>query len=696
MIAILDGSEHKAWGPTTWEWSVGSAWMVGGQGGGPKGMSLEKLWEIRDIPDFPYFEYVPVLATGYEIVEYWPEEANTYGWTNKAGIKVMDITLRENVRFQDGSEWNATVAKWNIDRAYVLTGNLTGSEGVGHSDIMGHMTFKPGPSYEPFYTTSWNYSSTYNNDPVNGAPEPPQYYGKDNDPNLSWTNVSRTYIADGHYSIFNSTIITETADETASGTGGTIRIEFNDWITDLRLVAWVAMISMEQYGDMFYTQIQDIFDWTGDQLACGTGTYKAISVDKINQIMYMERNDDYWNYTAMRAAGKMIVKDGLISYVSGAEAGQTITTALLAGDADFALDDTYTQLFEDQLKNSTILEYIDTGVADDLLQVDFIQPYTDEVFRKAVSYAFTYDDYLANVLEGNAIRCDNLMGMNSVYLDDTVVGSYYNLTLARATLLDDTTYGYGAALATAGITASSNTAAWNTFAGNVGSLSAADEELFTFNFLHDIYGVDLTSMLETSLADIGMVLNKSGATPSNLYGDWKTLSVWGMWFPMLFDRPSQYAKGLEGFPVPWPMPKTDLGYLDAFYVYTSQWDDTASQWDVIPDTWNWGLINDPVLAELIRGLYFQNETTRLATYSDIQERVGTVTYPSFFISQELEGRVHNKKWSVSWYWGGFDFAEVSPAASPSSITPIPGFPTVILLGFALIAIVFVIKRKRRV
>ena len=260
MIYIIGGDTFTAWGPTTWEWGVGTSTMVWGQGGGPKGMTLEKLWEIRDIEAFPYFEYTPVLATDYEILEYWPEEANSYGWTNEGGIKSMEITLREDVRFQDGSEWNATVAKWNIDRAYVITGNLTGSAGAGHSDIMGHMTYKPGPAYGPFYTASWNYSSTYNNDPVNGLPEPPQYYGKNNDPNLSWTNVSRTYIADGHYSVFKSVIITETADETASGTGGTIRITFNDWITDLRLVAWIAMISMEQYGDMFYTQIQDTFD----------------------------------------------------------------------------------------------------------------------------------------------------------------------------------------------------------------------------------------------------------------------------------------------------------------------------------------------------------------------------------------------------------------------------------------------------
>jgi len=178
MIVIVGGQDFNPWGPTTWEFSLGSAWMVGGQGGSPKGLTLEKFWEIRDIPDAPYFEYTPVLATGYTVEEYWPSEENSFGWNNTGGFRVINITLRENVIFHDGSEWNATVAKWNIDRAYVLTGNLTGSEGAGHKDIMGHMTYKPGINYKDFFTPSWNYSYTYSNDPVNGLPVTPQYYGK--------------------------------------------------------------------------------------------------------------------------------------------------------------------------------------------------------------------------------------------------------------------------------------------------------------------------------------------------------------------------------------------------------------------------------------------------------------------------------------------------------------------------------------
>jgi len=64
LTAVTGGSEHKPWGPTTWEFSLVASWMVGGQGGSSKGETLEKLFEIITIPTAPYTEYKPTLATG--------------------------------------------------------------------------------------------------------------------------------------------------------------------------------------------------------------------------------------------------------------------------------------------------------------------------------------------------------------------------------------------------------------------------------------------------------------------------------------------------------------------------------------------------------------------------------------------------------------------------------------------------------
>ncbi len=52
---------------------------------------------------------------------------NAKGFESQGGISKITMNLRPNVKFHDGSDWNATVAKWNIDRVYVITGNLTGN-----------------------------------------------------------------------------------------------------------------------------------------------------------------------------------------------------------------------------------------------------------------------------------------------------------------------------------------------------------------------------------------------------------------------------------------------------------------------------------------------------------------------------------------------------------------------------------------
>ncbi|HEC39732.1 MAG TPA: hypothetical protein ENI29_15945, partial [bacterium] len=44
---------------------------------------------------------------------------NSVGFNNTGGYKSTTFTLRENVTFSDGSAWNATVFKWNIDRVHL-------------------------------------------------------------------------------------------------------------------------------------------------------------------------------------------------------------------------------------------------------------------------------------------------------------------------------------------------------------------------------------------------------------------------------------------------------------------------------------------------------------------------------------------------------------------------------------------------
>ncbi|NVM44139.1 MAG: hypothetical protein HWN79_04410, partial [Candidatus Lokiarchaeota archaeon] len=177
--------------------------------------------------DVPASElWLPGLATSWEIEEWWPEEMNSYPDTpfiNKGGVKSISFTLRENVKFHDGSDWNATVAKWNIDRLFIITGNLT-----GRGDTRNLYTFwRRVWEWEYFFTPSWNLSS------YKGV------YGWYD----TWSNPG--YAPFQMYPIVNHVEIVDNAES-----GGKIKVVFNDWNSDI-ITNWgpLRYISMETYAD---------------------------------------------------------------------------------------------------------------------------------------------------------------------------------------------------------------------------------------------------------------------------------------------------------------------------------------------------------------------------------------------------------------------------------------------------------------
>jgi len=102
---------------------------------------------------------------------------------------------------------------------------------------------------------------------------------------------------------------------------------------------------------------------------------------------------------------------------------------------------------------------------------------------------------------------------------------------------------------------------------------------------------------------------------------------------------------------------------------------------------------------LLRALYFQNETGKFKTYSDIQERTATETYPSMFISQVQAAIVLNKKFEIDWdAWGGWSFSEIMIGYGYETggiPVEIPGFPLVALLAVAGISILTIAMKKRK-
>ena len=117
--------------------------------------SLESvIWQ----PD-KSLELKPHLATSWDF-EYWPEEMNVMGFNNTGGIKSVTFTLRESVTFHDGSDWNATVLKWNIDRINLIAGNYSGKcqnteDNEAEGNLMHTIIVE---DYKEYFTPSWNMS----------------------------------------------------------------------------------------------------------------------------------------------------------------------------------------------------------------------------------------------------------------------------------------------------------------------------------------------------------------------------------------------------------------------------------------------------------------------------------------------------------------------------------------------------------
>jgi len=690
MIAGGGVTTFGYWGPSTYYFSGGDTL---------RNHALETLFgatfSTEDILD----GYVPLLATGYNIVEAWPSEENSLGFNNSGGIRVLDVYLRENVKFHDGSEWNATVAKWNYDRWITLVGNLTGTQvWTQWKSLM----FRPARDMHNLYTETWNMSHYYDNDPVFGTPLTPQYYGRDNDPDLTWTSVNNTYQVEGWYPVINKTLIVKNATETASGTGGTIRFEFNDWTTGLNFISLLVIISMEAYKDYFYTQFFDNYDGYGGVYTplVGTGQYKYKSLDSVGTLRAtLERFDDHWNFTGMRDAGLMNVKEGIVQYYTGAQTPQERTTAILSGDIDFAADGAYGQLYPDQITTSPSVDYFATDPADSTEQIAFQWKNTDKALRTAIGYAFNYSKYIAVGKDGRGVISDTPFGVNSVWRNPSIVGPSHDLSNARQTLLDDPLY--GSLLANQSITSGSTTQDWHDFADDIsaGTLNSTFLKAFTLNYWSDQYSNinNFVDIFETSIYDIGMVFNSSA--------EWELTGAESVFDKLLagntraWGAVEPYFTYMECFLIDWPMPRLDSGgYLQAYLSTVSYYWDPV-MWLDISENFNYGDVYNQTLSNLIRSLVVQDPTTKQDTYDDIARLIYEEN-PHIYLAQDDTGYAVSKKYSIDWTWDAFFFGYVGigPGIPEAGIELPPDtiLITVIVIGVVVVLAiaVYIVMRRR--
>ncbi|MFX1278027.1 MAG: ABC transporter substrate-binding protein [Promethearchaeota archaeon] len=364
--------------------------------------SVNCLESVLWVPD-KSLDLKPNLATTWD-VEYWPEELNTMGFINTGGIKSITFTLRENVQFHDGSDWNATVFKWNIDRINIISGNYTGlcqntednnAEGNNMHTILVE-------DFKPYFTPSWNMSQY---DSPNLGTTPPATdpgvndyayynlgpnaslvdYGDAVNPLILPNNTFRNpnpyggwdyaagaaihYAPYDRYSIINYVEILENPQS-----GGKVKVHFNHWTTSgLAGGTGYPMISYNAYRQDYTTRgiygyengVDDPRNAGPLTHMIGTGPYIYGEYDETGSQGYIMKNQNYWNRTALEINDwfDADIVD-IIVFPTGQLGTDAMNIALLTHALDYVVETSMSNLDYDAVTANPNINYLERGVSD--------------------------------------------------------------------------------------------------------------------------------------------------------------------------------------------------------------------------------------------------------------------------------------------------------------------------------------------
>jgi len=675
-------------------------------------------------------DLLPVLATELEIHE-WPEEPNSYGWINKGGVRAIDLTLREGVTFHDGSAWNATVAKWNIDRNMVMTGNITGSITIYDIGVTKARTayWVNAEDWVDYETATWNISQFI------GKPGTYEGFGSSTDDDMI-----------GRYSRIKNVTILENQEF-----GGKIRIYYNDWGgagSQLLYGLDFMMISMDAYKDYFDRPIYGLGQdpnfpqpsgLTGDPddypttgfpgHLIGTGPYIFIQQDElIFQGGRMIRNPNWWNATAAAADGWHQVEELAFVYfysddLTGRTIGMVTETIDMAYDALWAgnliydemeadpdirymdlgyeetrtfitlnsINETYWKYWADnpsrtpsEIKSRTELHDIDSSGR---VHTDGI----DRALRKALSYAFDYDTFINVVKQGRAIRSAGFLGHQSPYYNPNISIPYRNLTIARKTLINDPFW--GPKVAARKLDINNATADWIWVANN--------DPIFEFKLMWEESTVPQADLFSTNIKEIGIKLDTpDGKRDNDLKLHPNILQV------MIFRIEEFPAFTYHGVPTNWPddsknsVPVLEYYYKSPGLPYVNG---SGLAWPGVGylggQFFNIGFHYNATVDKWIEKLWFSDSTRTQALMNNMTRHVQTYHYPEIFISNNKFGIAMDKDWKFANFRDYIHaFVKYLPASGGDGGVQIPGFETAPLLAIAIVTITgigYSLNRKRK-
>jgi ABC-type transport system substrate-binding protein len=606
----------------------------------------------------------PLLATNWTVYPR-PDEGGHTG-----GGKAIAFSLRQGIEFHDGSEWNATVAKWNIDRNIRISGNQSGTGDFQNRDLY----WMDASQWKDDFTLNWNLSWAIGNNLFGLGDEIPI--------------INKTEIINNHL----------------------INITFNSWGADPVGFgsAYYQMISMESYSDWSGAAIYGLGDhpdfpqdnpslFPGHMI--GTGPYKFDFIDEaVTATGHLIKNDNYWNGTALEARGLHSITDVYIRHYADIE---TRTTAALTGEIDYISDLMQIAITDhDAIIADPLLEYVpvslDSSIIDitfkceegmntptpfeapywgltpaELFEIQFgfpLPPGVNRTVRRALSYSFDYESYFNVVQEGWGNLSQSCLGIESDYYNPSVQESYYNVTRAREILLNDPFY--AGKCADRGLGLSNSTVQWNAV--------ALSNPINTHNMLYNT-GSEEPVFMEAALHDIGFGF--VGVPVADL---WQGYVATGT--AVMYDM----------FPFVWPNSPTDpWGFMNAFYTSKNR---------VIPYAgYNFAFMANDTLDDLFTEIFFTANKQPL--YDQVADAIQNYHAPWLYISQYQIGFGINIGWDFTGLMPqrvGFSglpyYAWISGDRTTASEPPIPGYDVFLITLISVIAVfsaIYVMMRKRK-
>ena len=348
-------------------------------------------------------EWIPILVTDWEFEMYNESlynQADKYGgesFQNTGGYKTTTLTLREGVKFTDGSDWNATVFKWNIDRVHLINGNYTGLA-RGNDDwneeegnLLGTMLVEDN---KPYFTAEWN-NSEYDSpnlglNPPSILPDVNDYAWYDLGPDRTlvdypgvtilpngtvrnptpyggWDTTSGAAIHNAPYDRYPGVKRVEILESKKSG--GIIKVYHNTWNTGgLGTFVNYPMLSYQSYKDEY--TVHGIYGYENGVKSpnnptivdhmIGTGPYIFQEHDESGTPPggYLLKNQNYWNGTALEADGWFDVdRVEIVKFPAGELGADAQNTALLTNAIDYAFDSMFQPLDYNAVQAATNIRY---------------------------------------------------------------------------------------------------------------------------------------------------------------------------------------------------------------------------------------------------------------------------------------------------------------------------------------------------